>query len=97
VLGINALLHALSSVGFQHITRPERIDLSRPQLPVVSGAIGTKAMSINGSALQQIMLEFIDLKRLALAMRDYCLSDDLPVDGQKVGVLIFRNERATWR
>jgi len=97
VLGINALFNALGSTGFHHITRPERIDISRPELPVVMGAIGKKAMSINGSALQQILFEFIDLKRLALAMKDYCLSYDQPVNGQRVGVLVFRNERGTWR
>jgi hypothetical protein len=97
VLGINALISALTSAGFQNVSRPELIDLNQPQLPVVSGAIGKKAMSINGAALQQIMLEFIDVRRLALAMKDYCLSDDLPVNGPRVGVLIFRNERATWR
>jgi hypothetical protein len=93
MLGIDALSDALSAAGFKHVEDVQPIDLSQGDRPVVRGAIANAAMSINGAALNQILLEVIDLKRQTEAMAEYCAS---PNAKRATGTLTLKNERATW-
>ena len=94
MLGITALSDALSAAGFKYVEEIQPVDLSEGDRAVVRGAIKNKAMSINGAALNQILLEIIDLRRLAEAMIEFCQgASGAPL----TGMVTMKNERATWR
>jgi hypothetical protein len=93
MLGITALSDALSFAGFKHVEEIQPVDLAQGDRAVVRGAIKNKAMSINGAALNQILLETIDLRRLAEAMAEYSLSR---IGAPATGMVTMKNERATW-
>jgi hypothetical protein len=93
MIGITALSDAMKVVGFDPVEEVQPIDLTQGDRAVVRGAIKNKAMSINGAALNQILLETIDLRRLAEAMAEYCQSArGVPA----TGMITMKNERATW-
>jgi hypothetical protein len=49
---------------------------------------------VNAGAIQQVLVEFVELRRMAEALHGYVLS---PETRTGKGVLIFVNEKATWR
>jgi hypothetical protein len=94
VLEITAVSDALLRAGFSAVHAAPSIDLSQSDQHVVIGVVGRRGMSINGSALLQIMFEFLDLKRQADAMKEYAAKPRGPF---AIGILTLQNERATWR
>jgi hypothetical protein len=93
MLGITALADALSGAGFDPVQEAQPIDLSDGDRPVVRGAMKNTAISINGAALNQILLETVDLRRLAEAMAESCQARSGP---PATGMVTMKNERATW-
>jgi hypothetical protein len=93
MLGITALADALSGAGFDPVQEAQPIDLSDGDRPVVRGAMKNTAMSINGAALNQILLETVELRRLAEAMAESCQARSGP---PATGMVTMKNERATW-
>lgn len=93
MIGVTALSDAMTAAGFTHVEEVQPVDLTQGDRAVVRGAIKNKAMSINGAALNQILLETIDLRRLAEAMAEYCQTRS---GTPATGMITMKNERATW-
>jgi hypothetical protein len=93
-LEITALTDALHRAGFKEGHEAAIIDLNQPDRAVAFGVVNGRAISVNGAALQQILLEFADLKRQAEAMKEYASRPDFLT---AIGILTLKNERGTWR
>jgi hypothetical protein len=93
ILSADAILAAMAAAGFEYVGLPPKFELSKPDAACAWGAVGGRQMAINSGGLVQILYEFLDVRRQAEAMVEYCSNPDTVL---ATGILVLHDEASTW-
>jgi len=94
VIEATAIEEAFRATGWADVSTADHIDLADPTYPpIIRGRVGTAHLATHTGAIQQALVEFVDLKRQAEALKEYALASKTHA---VTGMLMLRNEKATW-
>jgi hypothetical protein len=94
-LGFNKLAEALEAEGFRvDCLLPEGSGRFENEGSILRAAVGDKSLIVHGWGMNQLLLELVDLRVFAAALREVL---DFNHEDMVSGVITFSNERAVWK